>query len=67
MAPLTETQIIEVSIMVGYGTRTQKEICNWFNIKYPNPPITQSNDSETEKKHLESGHVKPVANAGRSK
>lgn len=69
MAPLTETQRIEVLIMVGYGdrTRTQQEVCNLFNIKYPNTPITQSTVSKIEKKFRETGHVKHVANAGRPK
>ncbi|KAJ8957745.1 hypothetical protein NQ318_017643 [Aromia moschata] len=44
MAHLTVTQRIEILIFIGCGnkTRTQQEVCNLFNAKYPDNPITQS-------------------------
>lgn len=40
MNPLTETQRIDVLIMVEY--RDKPEVFYLFIIKYPNTPITQS-------------------------
>ncbi|KAJ8944464.1 hypothetical protein NQ318_012524 [Aromia moschata] len=44
MAHLTVTQRIEILIFIRCGnkTRTQKEVCNLFNGKYLDNPITQS-------------------------
>ncbi|KAJ8941697.1 hypothetical protein NQ318_023663 [Aromia moschata] len=44
MAHLTVTQRIEILIFIGCGnkTRTQQEVCNLFNAKYPDNPITRS-------------------------
>ncbi|KAL1493663.1 hypothetical protein ABEB36_009361 [Hypothenemus hampei] len=44
MVRLSETQRIENLIMIGYGdrTRTQEEVCELFNNKYPDRPITRS-------------------------
>lgn len=69
MAHLSETQRIEILILIGCGdkTRTQKEVCNLFNAKYPDRPISQSTVSKIEKKFRETGHVKHIANAGRPK
>lgn len=69
MAHLTETQRIEILIFVGCGdkTRTQEEVCNLFNAKYPERPITRSTVSKIVRKFRETGHVKQVPNAGRPK
>lgn len=52
MARLTEKQRIEILMMVGYGDRirTQAEVCELFNDKYPERPITRSVVSKIEKK-----------------
>lgn len=67
MAHLTETQRIEILILIGCGdkTRTQQEVCNLFNTKYPDRPISQSAVSKIERKFRETGHVKHMSNAGR--
>lgn len=65
---LTETQRIEVLIMIGYGnrTRTQQEVCELFNQKYPDrPPISQSTVSKIEKKFHQIGNVRDAPKTGR--
>ncbi|XP_057658360.1 uncharacterized protein LOC130895195 [Diorhabda carinulata] len=65
---LTETQRIEVLIMIGYGnrTRTQQEVCELFNQKYPDrTPISQSTVSKIEKKFREIGHIRDAPKSGR--
>ncbi|KAJ8943147.1 hypothetical protein NQ318_022888 [Aromia moschata] len=44
MAHLNVTQRIGILIFIGCGnkTRTQQQVCNLFNAKYPDNPITQS-------------------------
>lgn len=65
---LTETQRIELLIMIGCGdkTRTQKEVCELFNNKYPNRvPVSQSTVSKIEKKFRETGHVRDLPKGSR--
>lgn len=67
MVKLTETQRLDVLIMIGCGDRirTQKEVCELFNIKYPDTEISQSAVSKIEKKFRESGHVRDLPRSGR--
>ncbi|KAJ8950240.1 hypothetical protein NQ318_006214 [Aromia moschata] len=69
MAHLTVTQGIEILILIGYGntTRTQQGVCNLFNAKYPDNPITQSTVSKIESKFRETGDVKDLPKSGRPK
>lgn len=69
MAHLNETQRIEILILSGCGDkkRTQTEVCNLFNAKYPDRPISQSTVSKIVRKFRENGHVKHIPNAGRPK
>lgn len=65
---LTETQRIEILIMIGCGdkTRTQKDVCTLFNNKYPNrETISQSTVSKIEKKFRETGHVRDLPKGSR--
>ncbi|GFG40862.1 hypothetical protein Cfor_02480, partial [Coptotermes formosanus] len=59
MAHLTVTQRIEILILIGCGnmTRTQQEVCDLFNEKYPDRPISQSTVSKVESKFRETGNV----------
>ncbi|KAJ8935476.1 hypothetical protein NQ318_009601 [Aromia moschata] len=69
MAHLTVTQRIEILIFIGCGnkTRTQQEVCNLFNAKYPDDPITQSTVSKIKSKFRETGDVKDLPKSGRLK
>ncbi|KAJ8934736.1 hypothetical protein NQ318_001557 [Aromia moschata] len=69
MAHLTVTQRIEILIFIGCGNkiRTQQEVCNLFNAKYPDNPIIQSTVSKVESKFRETGHVKDLPKSGRPK
>ncbi|KAJ8945579.1 hypothetical protein NQ318_010436 [Aromia moschata] len=69
MAHLTVTQIIEILIFIGCGnkTRTQQEVCNLFNAKYPDNTIIQSTVSKIESKFRETGDVKDLPKSGRPK
>ncbi|KAJ8938356.1 hypothetical protein NQ318_000148, partial [Aromia moschata] len=60
---------IEILIFIGCGnkTRTQQEVCNLFNAKYPDNPITQSTVSNIESKFRETGDVKDLPQSGRPK
>lgn len=65
---LTDTERIEILIMIGCGdkVRTQTEVRNLFNAKYPNrEPVSQSAISKIEKKFRETGHVKDLPKSGR--
>lgn len=67
MVHLTETERIEILIMVGYGDRkrTQLEVCEIFNERYPHrEPITQSVVSKTLKRFRETGNVKDLVKTG---
>lgn len=65
---LTETQRIEILIMLGCGekTRTHNEVRIMFNNKYPNrEPVSQSTISRIEAKWRETGTVKDLGKPGR--
>lgn len=64
---LTETQRIEILIMIGYGdrVRTHQEVCQLFRDKYPDNPISQSTVSKIEKKFRDHGTVKNLPKTGR--
>lgn len=65
---LSEKERIEVLMMLGYGDRmrTQTEVCELFNNKYPNrAPISQSVVSKIEKKYRDLGHVRDNYTQGR--
>lgn len=64
---LSVQQKIEILMMVGYGdrSRTQMEVCDLFNDKYPERPITQSTVSKVEKKFRETGTVESARKSGR--
>lgn len=65
---LTETERIEILMMIGYGdrVRTQQEVCHLFNEKYPDRvPIMQSTVSKIEQKFRQLGHVRDAPKLGR--
>ncbi|KAJ8950460.1 hypothetical protein NQ318_010338 [Aromia moschata] len=55
--------------MVGCGdkTRTQKQVCEIFNIKYPDCHISQSTVSRIENKLREFGNVTDIPKSGRKR
>ena len=67
MARLSEKQRIEVLIMIGCGVkqRSQHEVCEMFNNKYPNQQISQSTISRIFHKFEESGTVSDLPRTGR--
>jgi Transposase. len=67
MGKLNETQRIDVLIMIGCGDRirTQNEVCEMFNLKYPDTQITRSTVSKIERKFREAGHVRDLPRSGR--
>ncbi|KAJ8955224.1 hypothetical protein NQ318_000250 [Aromia moschata] len=69
MVHLTVAQITEILIFIGCGNkiRTQQEVCNLFNAKYPDNPITQSTVSKIEYKFRETGDVKDLPKSRRPK
>lgn len=63
MKYLTETHRIEILMMIGYGDncRSQVEVANLFNHRYPElPNISQSTVSKIHAQFRELGHVKPL-------
>lgn len=64
---LSVTQGIEILMIVGYGdiVRTQQEVVELFNTKYPDRPITQSAVNKVEKKFRDIGSVDDCPKAGR--
>lgn len=67
---LSVKQRIEILMMLGYGDRirTQQEVCNIFNQKYPDrSPITRSIVSRIETKLRETGNVNDKPKSGRPK
>ncbi|KAJ8935366.1 hypothetical protein NQ318_012936, partial [Aromia moschata] len=54
-----DTQRIQILILLGCGdkTRTQKQVCERFNTKYPDRRISQSTVSRIENKFREFGNV----------
>lgn len=69
MVRLTVKQRIEVLILRGCNdmTRTQQEVCDLFNAKYPDRPISRSTISKIERKYAESGDVRDIPKPGRPK
>ncbi|KAJ8954154.1 hypothetical protein NQ318_005748 [Aromia moschata] len=70
MSRRTDTQRIEVLILLGCGdkTRTQKQGCEIFDTKYPNRRrISQSTVSRTENKFREFGNVTDIPKSGRKR
>jgi len=67
MVKLSETQRIDILIMIGCGDRirTQNQVCEMFNTKYPDTQITQSTVSRVERKFREAGHVRDLPRSGR--
>lgn len=60
---LTEAQKIEILIMRGCEDkqRTQQEVCDMFNLKYPNvDPITRSTVSKIASTFYNRGHVRSL-------
>lgn len=65
---LTETERIEVLMMIGFGnrSRTHEEVRILFNETHPNrPPISQSTVSRIENKFRDLGHVRDKPRVGR--
>jgi len=70
MVFLSEKEKTDILSMVGYGDRkrTQQEVCDLFNQRYPNRvAITQSCVSKLVKKYNETGTVKDRRRSGRPK
>ncbi|KAJ8940702.1 hypothetical protein NQ318_009105, partial [Aromia moschata] len=66
---LSDTQRIEILILLGCGdkTRTQKQVCEIFNTKYPDRRISQSTVSRIENKFREFGNVTDIPKSGRKR
>ncbi|KAJ8961820.1 hypothetical protein NQ318_021435 [Aromia moschata] len=65
---LSDTQRIEILILLGCGdTRTQKQVCEIFNAKYPERRISQSTVSTIENKFREFGNVTDIPKSGRKR
>ncbi|KAJ8956063.1 hypothetical protein NQ318_016514 [Aromia moschata] len=64
---LSDTHIIEILILLGCGdkTRTQKQICEIFNTKYPDRRISQYTVSRIENKFCEFGNVTDIPKSDR--
>lgn len=70
MVQLSQRQRTEILMMIGFGDRrrTQLEVCNLFNQRYPNRiPLTQSAVSKVLKKFNNIGSVKNAPRTGRPK
>ncbi|KAJ8959188.1 hypothetical protein NQ318_022450 [Aromia moschata] len=66
---LSDTQRIEILILLGCGdkSRTQKQVCEIFNTKYPDRRIYQSTASRIENKFREFGNVTDIPKSGRKR
>jgi len=65
---LTETERIEVLMMIGFGdrSRTHREVCVLFNETHPDlTPISQSTVTRIENKFRDLGHVRDKPKTGR--
>lgn len=69
MAHLTETQRIEILIMIGCGdkVRSQNEVVQLFNEKYPDSSVNQSTISRILNKFTDTGSVQNIKGRGRQK
>ncbi|KAJ8955691.1 hypothetical protein NQ318_008562, partial [Aromia moschata] len=66
---LSDTQRIEILILLVCGdkTRTQKQVCEIFNTKYPDRRVSQSTVSRIENKFREFGNVTDIPKSGRKR
>ncbi|KAJ8959214.1 hypothetical protein NQ318_022476 [Aromia moschata] len=66
---LSDTQRIEIFILLGCGdkTRTQKHVCEIFHTEYPDRRISQSTVSRIENKFREFGNVTDIPKSGRKR
>ncbi|KAJ8939863.1 hypothetical protein NQ318_017141 [Aromia moschata] len=66
---LSDTQRIEILILLGCGdkTRTHKQVCEIFNTKCPDRRISQSTVSRIENKFREFGNVTDIPKSGRKR
>ncbi|KAJ8954544.1 hypothetical protein NQ318_000778 [Aromia moschata] len=66
---LSDTQRIEILILLGCGdkTRTQKQVCEIFNTKYPDRRISQSTVRRIENKFRGFGNVTDIPKSGRKR
>ncbi|KAJ8962483.1 hypothetical protein NQ318_000871 [Aromia moschata] len=66
---LSDTQRIEILILLGCSdkTRTQKQVWEIFNTKYPDQRISQSMVSRIENKFREFGNVTDIPKSGRKR
>ena len=70
MAPLTETERIEILIMVDYGNRcrSNSEVTALFNDIHPNrEQVSKSTVSKTLRRFNETGNVRNRQRTGRPK
>lgn len=69
MDRLSETERIEILMMVGYGDRKRsyKEVCMLFNQAHPNKNINKSTVAKTLKRFNDTGNVKNRGKIGRPK
>lgn len=70
MVRLTETERIEILMMIGYGERrrTHDEVCALFNAERPNREnITRTTVTKIYRKFRDVGHVKDLQRSGRPK
>ncbi|KAJ8934823.1 hypothetical protein NQ318_012836 [Aromia moschata] len=66
---LSDTQRTDILILLGCGdkTRTQKQVWEIFNTKYPDRRISQSTVSRIENKFREFGNVMDIPKSGRKR
>ena len=68
MARLTETECIEILMIVGYGNRlrSHEEVCALFNeVHFKRPLIIRSTVSRIVAKFNQTGNVRDVPRCGR--
>ncbi|KAJ8962747.1 hypothetical protein NQ318_001145 [Aromia moschata] len=65
---LSDTQRVEILILLnGDKTRTQKQVCEIFNTKYPDRRISQSTVGRIENKFREFANVTDIPKSGRKR
>jgi hypothetical protein len=70
MVKFSETERIEILMMVDYGDRQRlhQDVCHLFNNVHPERiPIVQSPVSELVRKFRETGNVKDIPRSGHPK